>query len=82
MNANQEKIWTYFLKKISTFEFQRKKKMASQLFEFLEQLMIDTILIKLTQFEKTGFIGNIFLFRREIRKLNSIYETRSQSRFS
>ena len=34
--------------------------MASQLFEFLEQLMIDTILIKLTQFEKTGFIGNIF----------------------
>ena len=56
--------------------------MASQLFEFLEQLMIDTILIKLTQFEKTGFIGNIFLFRREIRKLNAIYETRSQSRFS
>ena len=33
--------------------------MALELFEFLEQIMIDTILIKITQFEKTGSIGKI-----------------------
>ena len=31
--------------------------MALKLFEFLEHIMIDTFLIKLIQFEKTGSIG-------------------------
>ena len=35
--------------------------MASELFEFLEQIMIDTFSIKLTQFEKTGSIGKNFI---------------------
>ena len=35
--------------------------MASELFELLEQLMIDTFSIKLTQFEKIGSIGKNFI---------------------
>ena len=41
--------------------------MDSRLFEVLEQLMIETVLIKLTQFEKTGKIfipqGNSIIIR-------------------
>ena len=39
--------------------------MPLKLFEFVEQFMIDTFSIKLTQFEKTGSIGK-FLFRWNI----------------
>ena len=35
--------------------------MASKLFELVEQFMMDTFLLKLTQFEKTGSIGINFL---------------------
>ena len=35
--------------------------MALNLFEFLEQFMIDTFLITLTRFEETGSIGKIFI---------------------
>ena len=35
--------------------------MALKLFEFEEQFMMDTFLLKLTQFEKTGSIGKIFI---------------------
>ena len=31
--------------------------MALKLFEFVEQFMMDTFLLQLTQFEKTGSIG-------------------------
>ena len=31
--------------------------MTLKLFEFVEQVMMDTLLLKLTQFEKTGSIG-------------------------
>ena len=35
--------------------------MALRLIEFWQQFMIDTFLIKLTQFEKTDSIGKIFI---------------------
>ena len=35
--------------------------MPLKLFEFLDQFMIGTFLIKLTQFEKTGSIGKLFI---------------------
>ena len=35
--------------------------MASNLSEFLEQLIISTFLIKLTQFEQTGSLGKVFI---------------------
>ena len=35
--------------------------MALKLFEFVEQLMMDTFLLKLTQFEKNGLIGKTFI---------------------
>ena len=35
--------------------------MAVKLFEAVEQLMMDTFLLKLTQFEKTGSIGKTFI---------------------
>ena len=34
--------------------------MALKLFELVEQLMMDTFLLKLTQFEKTGLIRKTF----------------------
>ena len=37
--------------------------MPLKLFEFLEQFIIDTLLIKITQFEKIGSIGKIFISR-------------------
>ena len=35
--------------------------MASKLFEIVEQFMMDTFLLKLPQFEKTGSIRKIFI---------------------
>ena len=35
--------------------------MALSLFEFLEQLIISTVFIKLNQFEKIGSMGKIFI---------------------
>ena len=34
--------------------FEEKKQMDLKLFEFVEQFMMDTFVLKLTQFEKTG----------------------------
>ena len=51
-----EKKTDFFLDKTSAFQFQRKKEMALNVFEFLEQFMIDTFLMTLTQIEKTGSI--------------------------
>ena len=48
-------------KKKPTFEFRRKKQMTLKLFEFVEQFMMDTFMIKITQFEKTGSIGKTFI---------------------
>ena len=45
-------------KKLSIFPL---KKLALELFEFLEQFMIDTFLIKLTQFEETRSKVKIFI---------------------
>ena len=67
MNASYQK--KYFVGKISNYE----KKIFSKFdifptnvfflftcFEFLEQFMIGTFLITLTQLEKTGSIGYVF----------------------
>ena len=35
--------------------------MALKIFEFVEQLMMDTFILKLTQFEKTGSLGITFI---------------------
>ena len=35
--------------------------MALKLFEFVEQFMMDTFMLTLTQFEKTGSIGETFI---------------------
>ena len=35
--------------------------MALKLFEFVQQFMMDTVLIKLTKFQKTGSIGKTFI---------------------
>ena len=35
--------------------------MALDLFEFTEQFMMDTFLLKLTQFDKNGSIGKTFI---------------------
>ena len=35
--------------------------MALKLFEVAEQFMMDTFMLKLTQFEKTGSIGKTFI---------------------
>ena len=43
-----------------TSEFRTKNWMALKLFEFVELFMMDTFLLKLTQFEKTGSIGITF----------------------
>ena len=56
--------------------------MALELFEFQDQLMADTFLIEVTQFEKIGSQCKFFLFRREILKLKPILETRSRQEVS
>ena len=35
--------------------------MAMKLFEFVGKFIVDTFLLKLTQFEKTGLIGKTFI---------------------
>ena len=50
---------------------------ALRLFEFQEQLMIDTFWIKLTQTETTESLDKVFLFRWEIFKIKFIFETRT-----
>ena len=35
--------------------------MSLKLFEFVEHFMMDTFMLKLTQFEKTGSIGETFV---------------------
>ena len=80
MNATKQEKLTYFLKTSQPSNFE-EKKMALNLFEFLEQFIIDNFFIILTQFWKTGSIHTI-LFRSEIWYLHSTFETRSQSRFS
>ena len=47
---------------IANRQLEKVNKMALKLFKFLEQLMIDTFLIRSTQFEKTGSIGKFFYF--------------------
>ena len=59
MNASEHK--NTFFEKISNFEFQRKIQMPFSPFEFLEQFVISTFLITLTQFEKTGEKGKVFI---------------------
>ena len=54
--------------------------MPFKLFQFLEQLMIGAFLITLTQLEKTGSIGKVFI-PLEIYILNSIFEIRNRSNF-
>ena len=57
MNAKkQKKKLTFFLTKLQPSNFKEKKEMALNVFEFLEQFMIDTFLMTLTQIEKTGSI--------------------------
>ena len=52
-------------------KFQNLKKyMALKLFEFQEQFITSTFLIKLTQIEKTGSLSKVFI-------LNSTFEKRS-----
>ena len=52
MNASEQKN-TDLVEKFSTFDFQ--------LFAFLERFMISVFLITLTQLEKTGSIGKVFI---------------------
>ena len=61
-NSFQERKKNTFEK---TIELNKKRKMASKLFEIQEQFKIDTYLIKLTLFEKTGS-KVFFLFRLKI----------------
>ena len=52
--------------KSSNCEFRQKQMMAFKLFEFVEQVMIATFLLKLTPFEKTGSIGKTFVSLRKL----------------
>ena len=40
---------------------KKKQSMALKLFEFVEQFMMDTFLLKLSQFEITGSIGKTLI---------------------
>ena len=79
MNASQHKKTLTFLKNLN-FRISKKKEMPFKLFEFLDIFMIGAFLITLTQLEKSGSIGKIFILL-EILKLNSTFETRNRSRF-
>ena len=65
MNARKlkKKSTLFIFQKSSIFEFQRKDKIALKLFEFIEQFMMESFLVKLklTQFAKTGSIGKTFI---------------------
>ena len=55
--------------------------MALKFFEIVEQFMMDTFLLKLTQFEKIGSIGKTFISLGYLIS-NFHFEIRSQSQFS
>ena len=61
MKASKHKKHTEFAEKNLNFRFAKKKQMPFKLFEFLEQIMIGATLITLTQFEKTGSTGKVFV---------------------
>ena len=44
-----------------TFRFQIKKCIALRLFEFQEQYVVGSFLIKITQFEKIGLLGKVLI---------------------
>ena len=50
-----------FEKKTSTFDLYRKKLYSLKSFEFQKQFMIDTFMIKLGQFDRTGPIDKLFI---------------------
>ena len=58
MNARRKKYG--FISDKSQLSNFKDKKMALKLFEFQEQIRVDTSLSKLTQFQKTGAIGKDF----------------------
>ena len=61
MNAStQKKYGLSFCKKIQFLKFNEKTDGFKVFFEFLEHFMIDTFLIKISQFEKTGPVRKIF----------------------
>ena len=67
MNARkQKKNIDLFLQKTSIFGFQRKN-VSLMLFKFQKQFMIDTGLIKLTQFEKTGSMIKNFILMGKLK---------------
>ena len=78
MQGNREKTLTCFL---LNFEFQSEKNMTLVLFEFQDDLMIDTFLIKLTQFKK-NWINWYFFIPLVKLKLNSTLKTRKVHAFS
>ena len=61
MNARKlkQKLTCFFFQNLQLLNFE-EKKMALKLFEFVEQFMMDTFWLKLTQFEKTGSIGRTY----------------------
>ena len=59
INAWKLKKPTCFFKNLQLLKF-KEKKTALKLFEFIE-LMMNTFLLILTQFEKTGSIGKTFI---------------------
>ena len=56
----QKKLTCFFLKNLS-FRNSNTKLDALKVIEFLDQFMIATFLIKLTEFEKTGSIGKFLI---------------------
>ena len=52
---------TCFLEKLQLSNLEEKQFMPLKLFEFLEQFIMKSFLIKLTQFEKTGSICKILI---------------------
>ena len=64
MNAKKEKKLLSFEK--INLRISQKKIMALNLFEFLEQLIIDNFFLKLTQFEKTGSIRKDYISLRSL----------------
>ena len=55
--------------------------MALKLFKFVEKFMMGTLLLKSTQFEKTGSIGKTFISLGKL-ILISIFEIISRSRYN
>ena len=74
----QQKTTCFFFQKSPTFDF-RRKKMALKLFESVEKFMMNTFLLKLTQFEQTGStdknfisLGNL-IFHFHFRTIRDLY---------